>query len=290
MRNTLIIALLCGSFTATAQTVKVKAVQGDGIFSMLRKQGLNPSKYYAAFVELNQANLKNGSQLHLGREYIMPEAPDSYKKMALSVTENSQEDRPIFNEELAQISAKSNELQEAVLYLVPGVNGVKQSKDLQAVRNLVMKNIAQELMVHGARVYLVNALDDQEEGQVEKALPGTETAIASKNQMQHFVGAINKHYLQNVGKYQRVLVLNFNDTADQGSYYDVSIFHHQKSEEGEQFAKVLRGIFTQNSIKKAKENPVGVFEHANNLYLAKNVMPPVTMVDVVGAKDRKSVV
>ena len=62
---------------------RVVAQDGDGIFSMLRKQGLDPVKYYEEFVELNQDNLKNGSELHLGREYIIPYAADSYKNCLL---------------------------------------------------------------------------------------------------------------------------------------------------------------------------------------------------------------
>lgn len=268
----------------SAQAVKVKAAQGDGIFSLLRKQGLNPAKYYTAFVTLNAANIKNGSELHLGREYLVPDAPDSFKKMALSVTESGEGNTPIFNEELAQISVKSNDLQDAVLYLVPALNGVKQSKDVQQARNSIVKSIAQELMVRGARVYLIDALIESHTPSADNEKPTTESAIASKAQMEHFVGAINKYYLQNVGKYQRVLVLNYNDTTDNQPYYDVSVFHYQKSEEGKQLAKVLYGIFKQNSVGRTKENTVGHFKHTNNLYLAKNAMPPVTMINVVGTK------
>ncbi len=41
------------------QTVVAK--NGDGIFSMLRNEGINIVKYYAEFIELNQDNIKNGA-------------------------------------------------------------------------------------------------------------------------------------------------------------------------------------------------------------------------------------
>lgn len=283
MKLIIVALVLSNCFLVSAQTVKVKAEQGDGIFSLLRKQGLDPSKYYAEFVELNEKNIKNGSQLYLGREYLIPDAPDSFKKMALNVTEDVKEDLPIFDKELAEISPKSDKLQEAVLYLLPGINGIKESKQLENTRNQIMKNVAKELMVHGAKVYLVEELEEDNEVLLGESNLEAENAIADRNQMQHFVGTINKHYLQNAGKYQRAVVLNFNENAESSKYYEVSIFHHGKSPQGERFAQTLQGIFSKNSVRKPKENPVEIFENANNLYLAKNVLPPVTMIDIYGS-------
>ena len=76
----------------STQTITVTAEKGDGIFSLLRKQGLNPSKYYAQFIELNQSTIKNGSELVLGQEYLVPDAPDSFKKMAVNAKEDLKED------------------------------------------------------------------------------------------------------------------------------------------------------------------------------------------------------
>ena len=283
MRLVLTVLIFFSCFFVSAQTTKVKAEKGDGIFSLLRKQGLDPSKYYAEFVQLNEANIKNGSELHLGREYLIPDAPDSFKKMALNVTENVKEDLPIFDKELAQISPKSNRLQEAVLYLVPGINGIKESRQLEITRNQIMKSVAQELMVHGAKVYLVEELEENDQVVATDTNLSAENAIADRNQMEHFAGTINKHYLQNAGKYQRVVVLNFNQDAESSKYYDVSIFHHEKSAEGERFAQTLQGIFNKNSVRKSMESPIGIFENSNNLYLAKNVLPPVTMIDIYGS-------
>jgi len=279
----LLFVFVFNCFFTSAQTIKVKAERGDGIFSLLRKQGLDPSKYYAEFVELNEADLKNGSELHLDREYILPDAPDSFKKMALNVTEDTKENLPIFDEELAQISLKSDKLHDAVLYLLPGVNGIKESKPLRNTRNQIMKDVAKELMVHGAKVYLVKEVEVDDETIADNSNLNVENAIANRNQMQYFVGAINRHSLQNAGKYQRVVVLNFNEDAESSTYYEVSIFHHEKSAKGERFAQTLQGIFAKNSIKDSPKNPIDVFENANNLYLVKNVLPTVTMIDITGS-------
>lgn len=269
----------------SAQTITVTAEKGDGIFSLLRKQGLNPSKYYAQFIELNQSTIKNGSELVLGQEYLVPDAPDSFKKMAVNAKEDLKEDAPIFTNELAGISAKSSKLDNAVLYLLPGINGITESQSLKLVRNQIMKDVAQELMVHGAKVYLVEELKDSIIKTGNKEVSLSEEAIANRNQLQHFVGTINKHSLQNSGKYQRVVVLNFNQDAANARYYSISLFHHEKSEEGERFAKTFEDIFNAHSLRKTKEAPIAVFENPGNLYLVKNVVPPVTMIDVSGVKN-----
>lgn len=288
MGKTLGFIFVLSCFLVGGQTQQVKAEKGDGIFSLLRKQGLDPVKYYAEFIQLNQANIKNGSQLSEGLEYIIPDAPDSYKKTALSVSKNPYEERPIFNKELAAINAKSDKLNNGIIYLLPGRNGLQKSNRLKQVRNQILKNVAQELMVHGAKVFLVHELDSVLGNTTAETSSGTEIAFADKRHMQHFVGTINKQFLKNNGKYQRVLVLNFNDTAEKSKYYDISIFHHEKSMEGERFAQTLQDIFSKNSVKNPKENPIDVFENADNLYLVKNVLPPVTMIDVRGADNTKA--
>ena len=286
MRLLLFTFVFVGSFYLSGQTISVKAVHGDGIFSLLRKQGLDPTKYYAEFVSLNEKNLKNGSRLQLGKEYLIPDAPDSFKKMAINATEDVKKDAPIFDKELAKISPKSDKLQDAVLYLLPGINGIKESEQLQGIRNQIMRNLAKELMVHGAKVYLVKELDQESNDMVLETKIETEEAIADKIQMEHFVGTINKHYLQNTGKYQRVVILNFNENAESSKFYEVSIFHHGKSEQGGRFAQTLQEIFNRNSVRKPKENPLEIFENQSNLYLAKNVIAPVTMIDIYGTNNK----
>ncbi len=135
----------------------VVAESGDGIFSILRKQGLNPAKYYAQFVELNKKNLRNGSELHLGRAYIIPHAVDSFKKTAVVVKASEFKEEAIFESELATISPKSTKLKNAVIYLISGNNLNKTSSSVNRITEEITINLAQELMVHGAQVYLIKS-------------------------------------------------------------------------------------------------------------------------------------
>lgn len=288
MRILLISLLFFSFFQLNGQKILVKAEQGDGIFSILRKQGLNPAKYYADFVSLNHDNLKNGSELFLDREYIIPDAPDSFKKMALNVVDGFKGEESIFNHELAEISPKSERLKNAVIYLLPGSNASGTSRDLQIVGQQIVRNLAQELMVHGAKVYLLKELDHLTDGKqngTDTSSNNVENAIADQQQMQHYIETINQRYLKNTGKYQRILVINLNETVKQSKYFEVSIFHHGKSSQGERFAKSLQQIFNQNSIQNDQKDYTEVFANSTNLYLATNVLPPVTMIDIGDSKN-----
>ena len=287
MKSSMLAIFLLSTILCSGQTIKVKAEQGDGIFSLLRKQGLNPGKYYVDFIQLNEALIKNGSELSLGVEYQIPDAPDSYRKTALEVSESPRQEEAIFNAELASINSKSTKLNNAVVYLVPGMNGVRGTIGLKAVRNEILKGIAKELMVHGAKIYLVSELDSVSNVSLEKKTMSSKDAFADQNHMEHFVGTINTNYLKNSGKYQRVLVLNLNPSAFKSKYYKVSLFHHERSEAGERFAHTLQEIFDRNSLKISKKNSIKTFESSENLYLVKNVVPPITMIDIIGTDNPK---
>lgn len=268
--------------SVNGQENTIKAESGDGIFSILRKQGLDPVKYYADFVNLNHKNLKNGSELYLGREYLIPEAPDSYKKMALSITEAADVDQSLFNDELATIAPKSDKLKNAVIYLLPSENGGAKSSETQLVNQQIVRSIAQELMVNGAKVYMLDNLKNEAGLPLTNAHTGIngEKAIGTQQQMQHYVEVINKRYLKNTGKYQRILVVNLNETVKDSKYFEVSVFHHSKSLEGERFARSLQNVFNKNSIANDQKDNTEVFTNSNNLYLATNVLPAVTMIDI----------
>jgi len=262
---------LCFSFAVFSYAQKaaysVKAEQGDGIFSILRKQGLDPVKYYAKFVSLNQDNLKNGSQLYLGKAYLIPEAPDSFKTTGKQVSAENGNEAPLFDLELAQISPKSENLKNAIIYLIANTSGSKSLKSVERLRKEMTISLAQELMVHGAQVYVIDN-------------------AGGENDMGNYVETVNSRYLKNQGKYQRLLVLNLNESIGSSKYFDVSVLHHGKNQEGERFAKNIQHIFNKHRVKNAtRKKYTEVFTDEQNLYLAKNVLPPITLIDIGNTKD-----
>jgi len=94
------------------------AKSGDGIFSLLRNEGISPSKYYAEFVSLNKDKIKEGSKLKVGEAYLLPYAPDSFKNMGRLIAVSNEVETAIFKNGIANLSLESEKLKDAVYYLI----------------------------------------------------------------------------------------------------------------------------------------------------------------------------
>ena len=99
----------CSLLLAQNNPNMVVAKQGDGIFSILRKQGLDPVKHYEEFLKLNEGKIKDGSFLQVGVEYQIPQATDSFKKTGVTISTTNGIEEPIFDRELGKMSLKSEE-------------------------------------------------------------------------------------------------------------------------------------------------------------------------------------
>ena len=251
------------------QTVVAK--NGDGIFSMLRNEGINIVKYYAEFIELNQDNIENGSHLIVGEEYLIPDAPDSFKRRGTKIVMPDAGETPIFEGELASLKIKDSTLKHAVFYVLTNKGkGIEESfnksKDGIAVR------MARKLLQSSARVYLLNSSPKDSLDLID------------------FVSVINKKYLKHNGDYQRLLVINTDDMSTK-SKTDVMVYHYAESKEGKEFADNILKMFGKNTIKYTALNEYSeVFIDANNIAFAKNILPTITFIDIgtKGANDIKT--
>ena len=255
----------CLSFPIFGQTdfYDVVAEPGDGIYSILRKQGLDPVTHYETFLKANMENIKNGSQLHVGRSYKIPLVDDSFKKTGVKVQLEDEKETPIFDTELANMSLKSRTLGNAIYYLILE-NPASQNKFISDITN----NLAASLMVHGAKVYVFGS-EEEDLGE-----------IRSKEKMGHYIDAINKRYLQNSGKYQRLLVIRANGLIENGKM-DVAVYHHKRNENSQRFAENIQKAFKANSISnRSYEDVERIFEDQNSIYLATNTLPAVSLLTI----------
>ena len=270
--------------SAQVDYAMVEAQPGDGIFSILRKQGLNPGKYYGDFLKLNQDKLSKGSALKLGEEYKVPLAEDSYKQRAVKVQAKDSLDQPLFNEELAEINPISNKLSEAVIYLIAGNDLENASDSIKNLSKEVTQRLARELMIHGAQVYVLESNEEMnKEFPTINVVPDErkkEAPMASFAQMEEYVDLINKRYVKHWGKYQRLIITRVEEMVERPSW-DVSIFHQENNGESKKIAENLQELFRSASTKsKSISRYTEVFKHHNNLYLAKNTLPAVTLIDI----------
>lgn len=245
------------------ETLKtVVAKEGDGIFSMLRKEGLDPSKYYQEFLQLNEINIVNGSELKLGKTYKIPNASDSFiaKGRLVNVTDASEE--AIYDQELANMSLKSNKLNDAVYYLI--AEGEYQKNGFCET---IVSNLAYDFLLNGAQVYVIKA----------------DSIANSKGEdyrFQEYVDIVNKRYLRHNGKYQRLLIVRTGNEV-KGQRVNVAVHHYDKSSEGEKFAQNIEEVLAKDArTKRNKNNPKNIFAEGNDLFLAKNALPTVSVLDI----------
>ncbi|MBO0330531.1 N-acetylmuramoyl-L-alanine amidase [[Muricauda] lutisoli] len=243
----------------------VVAEQGDGIFSLLRKQGLDPVKHYGTFLELNAEKIKEGTLLKLGENYKVPYTDDSFKKTGVLIEAIADVEEPIFDKELAQMYLKSDKLKDAVYYLITD-NTTEQDKNFVAD---ITQRLAAELMVHGAKVYVMG--DEVSNNMVRDSL-------SVENPMGDYTKAINKRYIQNTGKYQRVLLIRAENITGSGNL-DVAVYHYNKSTQGQRFAENIQNVFKENSVSNTTFDEASlIFEDKNSLYLARNILPAISLI------------
>tara|TARA_R110000868_G_scaffold80081_6_gene227664 strand:- start:4305 stop:5246 length:942 start_codon:yes stop_codon:yes gene_type:complete len=244
------------------------AKSGDGIISILRREGLDISTYYQKFIDLNKDQISNGSLLKLGQTYKIPYSDTSFSNMGrkISLSEDNL-DSPIFDTSLYPLSKKDTLLKSTVYYLLFDKFNTDDLQLLRATsetRNEIALRIAKELLEQGARVFLF------------------EYDANSVINLGDYVDAINKTYLKYSDEYQRLLVMD----VDQGDFSindKVSISHFEKSKEGEKFAKSIEHIFKKTKVK-LDSNPKkdGIFIDKTNLYLANNALPAMTFIKIDG--------
>ncbi|MFK7814073.1 MAG: N-acetylmuramoyl-L-alanine amidase, partial [Maribacter sp.] len=151
--------------------VSVTAEKGDGILSLLRKQGVNPYSLYDDFIEMNIENLRDSVHLFEGRSYRIPVAKLDTVAIVSTIQEKSTEIKKIesesysiFGEKHAAVLSKSEKLKGAVYYLVsghggpdPGAMGTYAGKSLaedEYAYDITLR-LAKELLAHGADVYII---------------------------------------------------------------------------------------------------------------------------------------
>ncbi|WP_431125396.1 hypothetical protein [Flagellimonas flava] len=245
----------------------VVAEKGDGIFSMLRKQGLDPVKHYETFIDLNKDNIKAGSLLQIGREYRIPITDDSYKSKGVRVLAAKKAEEPIFDKELGKMSHQNKTLKDAVYYVIAEDSSSAQNQFVQDIA----KNLAAELLEQGATVFVMGNRDEKE--------TTTSAQLTKMDRLGNYVEAINKRYLQNHGKYQRLLIIRANGILQAGNL-DVSVLHHGNSEQGQRLAENLQQVFKANSTVKKASIDSKTFDDKSTLFLARNTLPAISLITV----------
>lgn len=135
----------------------VRPKPGEGIWSLLRRSGVEPtSASVAEFKSMNAGKLRNGSELRRDVTYRVP-------ARSLHV--------PLFGKDFATVPLKSDQLKGHVYYIVgghggpdPGTLGTYEGKTMpeDEIAYDTALRLARELMMDGATVYVI--VQDPDDG------------------------------------------------------------------------------------------------------------------------------
>jgi N-acetylmuramoyl-L-alanine amidase len=253
--------------SSKAQEYKTfRAKNGDGIYSILKEHGIS-LKYTDEFIQLNQSKLGRNNDLLIGVTYRLPLANSNNTEIIVSNNNDASNiqltkqtvKHEIFGEKYAQVEIISDELKGAVYYLVSGhggpdpgavakYNGKTLCEDEYAYD--ITLRLARFLIARGATVYMITR--DNNDGirdgwylapdKDEKCYPNLTIPINQVARLQQRKDAINQLYVQNKGKYQRLVEIHV-DSRSKGETIDVFFYYDQRSTAGKKLARNLRDTF-----------------------------------------------
>lgn len=280
----------------------VVAQKGDGIYTLLKNFGMSPSHYYSDFVALNEDNLRNGKHLYEGETYKIPKevaALETKERPATPVN-----GYPIFGKKYATVPKKSSRLEGTVYYLISGHGGPDPGATTNYGKKLISEDeyayditlrLGRELIAHGALVYIIVrdendgirddrilAVDYDEVCYPDKAIPLSQLA-----RLKQRVDAVNDLYIQNKGKYQRLIVTHI-DSRSVGQNIDVFFYHHEKSTNGQRLAESIHKTFEENYQRyQPNRDYAGTFLDRSGLYLVKNTLPAMAYIEIGNIQNKK---
>ncbi len=289
----------------------VVAEKGDGIYSLLRKQGVDPYITYDDFIALNLPRLRDSLHLYEGMTYVIPKTTEDSLEVVkvetkVSGIKNSVKgiSYDIFGEKYAEVTSKSERLKGTVYYLISGHGGPDPGAMTQYAGKSISEDeyaydvtlrLARELISHGAQVYVIvrdpdDGIRDERILEMDKdelVLPDQTIPLDQKDRLEQRVDAVNKLYLKHKGKHQRLVVTHV-DSRSKGQNIDVFFYYHEKSSNGKKLAESIHNTFIKK-YKKFQPNRSysGTFEDRSNLYLVKKTLPAMTFIEIGNIRNKK---
>ena len=303
--------LFIGKINAQASLRTVVAKNGDGIYTLLKRNGVYSYKNHQKFIQVNKKNIRGKEELYKGRTYYIPvKKIDSAKQIKTTPikkpnlkNDSKNNTYPIFGKRYEKVTIKSDKLKGTVYYLVAGhggpdsgalgkYNGKLIAEDEYAYD--VTLRLARELISHGAKVYMI--IKDQNDGIRDKKLlkldndeinyPNKVIPLNQVARLRQRVETVNHLYLKNKGKYQRLIVIHV-DSRSKGENIDVFFYHHKKSKSGLRLTKSIHETF-KKKYKKYQPNRTytGSFSY-RNLYLVNFTLPPMAYIEIGNIQNKK---
>ena len=282
-----------------------KAIEGDGIYSLLRRNGLPPGEYLNKFIELNKDQLEKNNSLVIGRTYKLPAngnttvgIADSAKPAATQKVTPAKADLTIklFGQNYQKVTVVDKQLSGAVFYLISGHGG----PDPGAVGRLnnqtlcedeyaydVTLRFARKLMEHSATVYII--VQDNNDGIRDDSFlrPDKDEVcygnlripsghVARLNQRKDIV---NNLYTKHKNAYQRLVEIHI-DSRSKGKNIDVFFYHAEGSKQGKKMATTFQQVFNNKYKQHQPGRGYSGTVSARNLHILRNSTMPAVFIEL----------
>lgn len=313
--------LLSTSAISQTHQKEVTAAKGDGIYSILRKNGLDPAKYFKTFIELNKGKIKSDHSLGIGKTYLLPmvekdtivthktlkkidSVPKKEKEKPIdSLTSVKKNNYSIFGKYYENVPIESKKLNGAIYYLISGHGGPDPGATETYHGKLISEDeyaydvtlrLARKLIAHGGKVYII--IKDENDGIRDKQIlevdydevsyPENAIPTSQKLRLQQRTKAVNNLYLKHKGAYQRLIVTHV-DSRSKGKNIDVFFYHHSNSKSGKKLAENIHNTFKQKYAKHQPNRTYSGTVNSRGLYLIKNTLPAMVYIELGNIKSKK---
>ncbi len=305
----------------------VKAQKGDGVYTLLKRHGLSPSKYMDQFIELNKSNLGPGNSLLVGRTYKLPveknsgttspeEKPAAGAKPSTAETKQPETKSSsssgakaasatyeIFGRNYQHVTRIDNELAGGVYYLVSGHGGPDPGAIGHFGKHVLCEDeyaydvtlrLARCLLEHGAEVYIM--VRDPNDGiRDESILAPDQDEYCYPNL------AIPRSQLARLRQRTNVVndlyVKNKNkvqrlieihvDSRSKGQNIDVFFYHNDGSSTGRKLAINLHQVFKEKYNYHQPGRGYKGTVSDRNLYMLKYSYPPAVLIELGNINHRR---
>lgn len=321
------LAFTVASQCLAAQNKEVVAKNGDGIYKLLKKNGLDPALYTNSFIELNKTRLGKDNSLFTGVKYKLPNTSTNTEK-AVSTQAILASEPPItkvssaeptavakgtgqfrnfsiFGSKYANVEIKSNELKGAIYYLKSGHGGpdpgaVGKYQNHQVCEDEyaydVTLRMARNLIEKGATVYMITI--DRNDGirddsflkadKDEVCYPNLTIPLNQVKRLHQRVEVINDLYRKNGNTFQRFIAIHV-DSRSKGENIDIFFYHDSQSNTGKRAATILQKTFHQKYNEHQPGRGYQGTVSSRNLYVLKNSYPVGVYIELANMNHQRDI-
>ncbi len=261
----------------------VVANKGEGIYSLLRRNGLDPVKHIKEFKEINKSLLGKKGGLIAGKKYFLPGS-----KAASTFA--------IFGKKYETVGIIDQQLKGATYYLVSGHGGpdpgavsiIENQQVCEDEYNYdITLRLARKLIQHGALVYMItrdlnDGIRDQRfllNDHDEICYPDKKIPRNQLLRLRQRTNAVNRLYLANRDRFQRVIIMHM-DSRSKNEDLDVYFYYDRRSKSGKKLSLTLLNKLKEKYNEHQPGRGYDGTVSTRNLYVLQNTYPTATFIEL----------